>query len=117
MNIAMKPRAPVNKHPGAKTEPPAAPRLSPFGRLFRFFATWFGLTGLYTAFAVCPFCGQPGCPVGLASAGTVGAFLTLCVQDWKRFFSYLRRRCGRTRNNDRQQCATNQDTTRSDQCR
>jgi hypothetical protein len=68
------------------------PKLSPFGRLFRLFASWFGFTGLYAAFSVCPFCGQQGCPVGMASAGTVGAFLTLCLQDWKRLLSYIKNR-------------------------
>lgn len=68
------------------------PKLSPFGRLFRFFASWFGFTGLYAAFSVCPFCGQQGCPVGMASAGTMGAFLALCLQDWKRLFSYIKNR-------------------------
>lgn len=43
-------------------------------------------------FAVCPFCGQQGCPVGLASAATVGAFLTLCVQDWKLLFRFLKQK-------------------------
>jgi len=65
-------------------------KLSPFGHLFRIFASWFGVTGLYAAFSVCPFCGQQGCPVGMASAGTVGAFLALCFQDWKRLFSYIK---------------------------
>lgn len=65
-------------------------KLSPFGHLFKFFGWWLGFTGLYSTFAVCPFCGQAGCPVGIATAGTVGAFLTLCVQDWKRFFSFLK---------------------------
>jgi len=65
-------------------------KLSPFGRLFRFLGWWLGLTGLYSAFSVCPFCGQPGCPVGLASAGTVGAFLALCVQDWRSLFRYIK---------------------------
>lgn len=49
-------------------------KMSPFGHLFRFIGLWFGFTGIYSMFAVCPFCGQQGCPVGLASAGTVGAF-------------------------------------------
>jgi len=82
-----------------KTEPESQPldkahgkmRMSPFGHLFRFFGWWFGFTGLYAMFAVCPFCAQQGCPIGLASAGTVGAFLTLCVQDWKRFFKFIKR--------------------------
>lgn len=66
--------------------------LSPFGRFFRMFASWFGFTGLYAMFAVCPFCGRQGCPVGLASAGTIGAFLSLCTQDWKRLFIFIKRK-------------------------
>ena len=77
---------------GQFTNEQRGPRISPFGRLFRFIAWWFGFTGLYTAFAVCPFCGQQGCPVGLASAGTVGAFLALCVQDWKRLFVFMKQK-------------------------
>ncbi len=69
--------------------------MSPFGHLFRFVGWWFGFAGLYSMFAVCPFCGQAGCPAGLASAGTVGAFFALCVQDWKRFFRFLRNRMSR----------------------
>ena len=65
-------------------------KMSPFGHIFRFFGWWFGFTGLYSMFAVCPFCGQQGCPVGIASAGSVGAFFTLCIQDWKRLFNFLR---------------------------
>lgn len=64
-------------------------RISPFGHLFRFIGWWFGFTGLYAMFAVCPFCGQQGCPVGMASAGTIGAFFALCVQDWRRFFAFI----------------------------
>jgi hypothetical protein len=65
-------------------------RMSPFGYLFRFIGWWCGFTGLYAMFAVCPFCGQQGCPVGLTSAGTIGAFFTFCVQDWKRFFTFIK---------------------------
>jgi len=67
-------------------------KMSPFGHLFRFIGWWFGFTGLYATFAVCPPCGQQGCPVGLASAGTVGAFLALCVQDWKRFLTFMKQK-------------------------
>ena len=67
-------------------------KMSPFGHLFRFVGWWFGFTSLYAMFAVCPFCGQQGCPVGLASAGTIGAFLSLCVQDWKLFYKFLKQR-------------------------
>jgi hypothetical protein len=44
---------------------------------------WLGFTGLYSMFAVCPVCGQPSCPVGIASAGTFGAVLTVLSQSWK----------------------------------
>ena len=67
-------------------------KLSPFGHVFRLIASWFGFTGLYAMFSVCPFCGQQGCPVGMASAGTVGAFFALCCQDWKRLFSFIRQK-------------------------
>jgi len=70
-------------------------KMSPFGHLFRFFGWWFGFTGLYSMFAVCPFCGQQGCPVGLASAGTVGAFFALCIQDWKLLFRFLKQKFSR----------------------
>jgi len=74
-----------------KTEPQQSKRrMSPFGHFFRFLGWWFGFTGLYSMFSTCPFCGQHGCPVGLASAGTMGAFFALCVQDWKLFFRFLR---------------------------
>ncbi len=65
-------------------------KLSPFGRLFRFFGAWFGFTGLYAMFSVCPFCGRQGCPVGMVTAGSVGAFLALCLQDWKKLFLYIK---------------------------
>lgn len=70
-------------------------KLSPFGHIFRLIAYWLGFTGLYAAFSVCPFCGQQGCPMGMASAGTVGAFFALCCQDWKRFFAFLRHKLTR----------------------
>jgi hypothetical protein len=65
-------------------------KMSPLGHLFRFVAPWFGFSSLYAMGSVCPCCGQQGCPVGLASAGAVGAFFALCVQDWKRFFRFLK---------------------------
>jgi hypothetical protein len=43
----------------------------------RFLGLWFGFSGLYAMFAVCPFCGRPGCPVGAGVAGVVGAAFTL----------------------------------------
>lgn len=34
---------------------------------------------IYGAGGVCPFCGQPGCPVGPAGAGLVGAAFAACA--------------------------------------
>jgi hypothetical protein len=60
--------------------------------LFRLFASWFAFSGLYAMFAVCPFCGQSGCPVGAGSAGIVGAFMALCTQKWKTLLSLFRKK-------------------------
>lgn len=82
----------VNEHRETTDTPHEKIKLSPFGHLFRFIGWWFGFTGLYAMFSVCPFCGQQGCPVGLASAGSVGAFLSLCLQDWKRLFTFIKQK-------------------------
>jgi hypothetical protein len=81
-----------HKHNETNEETTGKVKLSPFGHLFRFIGWWFGFTGLYAMFSVCPFCGRQGCPVGLASAGTVGALLSLCLQDWKRLFALLKQK-------------------------
>ncbi|MFZ5517196.1 MAG: hypothetical protein ACOY90_11195 [Candidatus Zhuqueibacterota bacterium] len=68
---------------------------SVMGKVIRFFAWWFGFSSLYATFAVCPFCGQLGCPVGMGSAGFVGGFFALLMQDWKNMIGYLRTRFSR----------------------
>ncbi len=49
--------------------------------VLRFLGLWTGISGIYArAGATCPFCGQPGCPVGLgaaASVGLLGSFFVL----------------------------------------
>jgi hypothetical protein len=54
------------------------------GPFFRFVGYWFGFTGLYAMFAVCPFCGQPGCAVGLASAGIFGTVFAFLMRFFRR---------------------------------
>ncbi len=66
--------------------------LSPFGHLFRFAVKWFGFTGLYAVFSVCPFCGRAGCPVGAGITGSVGVFFALCATNWRPLFQYFRDR-------------------------
>ncbi|MEW5949843.1 MAG: hypothetical protein AB1711_10605 [Thermodesulfobacteriota bacterium] len=53
------------------------------GPLFRFLRWGLAFSGLYAMFAVCPFCGRVGCPVGAGSVGLVGGFFALCMQVWK----------------------------------
>lgn len=67
-------------------------RLSPFGYAIKLFAKWFGFTSLYTAFSVCPFCGQQGCPVGIGSASIIGAFFALVFNDWKILYLYINKK-------------------------
>jgi len=52
-------------------------------RLFSFFKWWLIFTGIYSFSSVCPFCGKVGCPVGFGSAGALGAFFALFMQNWK----------------------------------
>lgn len=69
---------------------------SVMGKVIRFFAWWFGFSSLYAMFAVCPFCGQIGCPVGMGSVGFVGGFFALLMQDWKSMVGFFRTRFSRT---------------------
>lgn len=46
-------------------------RLPIIGNIFRFLGLWAAFTGIYAMFAVCPFCGQVGCPIGAGSAGDI----------------------------------------------
>jgi hypothetical protein len=59
------------------------------GNLFRFLGLWIAFTGVYTIFAVCPFCGQMGCPVGAGSAGVIGGFFALIVQNMKNVLNFV----------------------------
>ena len=61
-----------------------------FGPVFRFIAWWFAFTGLYSMFAVCPFCGQAGCVVGAGSAGVIGGFLAFLLQYGKATFGFIK---------------------------
>lgn len=66
-------------------------KLPVIGNLFRFLGLWLAFTGVYAMFSVCPFCGQVGCPVGAGSAGVIGGFFALTVQNMKnllRFFEH-----------------------------
>jgi len=66
LRAALRP-GPIRKHPV-------------FSHIFRLIGWFFGFSGLYMMFAVCPFCGQPGCPVGAGSAGLMGGFFAVLMQ-------------------------------------
>ena len=61
-----------------------AARMHPLpGPLFHFLRWGLAFSGLYAMFAVYPFCGRVGCPVGAGSASLVGGVFALCMQVWK----------------------------------
>lgn len=64
-------------------------KLPIIGNLFRFLGLWLAFTGVYAMFAVCPFCGQVGCPVGAGSAGVIGGFFALIVQNMKNLLDFV----------------------------
>jgi hypothetical protein len=47
----------------------AGPRFGPLKRWLLWFLAFFGI---YASSSVCPFCGTPGCPVGVGGAALVG---------------------------------------------
>lgn len=80
----------------------------------RFLGWWFGFSGLYAMFAVCPFCGQTGCPVGAGTAGLFGGFFAV-VMKGKTFFSALasmfkRKKSSKHTNNNTEQAKEQGDT-------
>ncbi|MCX5919550.1 MAG: hypothetical protein NTX30_23115 [Deltaproteobacteria bacterium] len=44
--------------------------------LFRAFGWWAGFSWLYALSSQCPFCGQPGCPVGPLGTGLIGGLFS-----------------------------------------
>lgn len=50
------------------------------GKLFQFLKWWFAFTGLIASTSVCPFCGTPGCPVGIGAATTMGGVFSFIMQ-------------------------------------
>lgn len=48
-----------------------------FKRSWLWFLTFFGI---YASSSMCPFCGTPGCPVGVGGAALVGGFFATLWQ-------------------------------------
>jgi hypothetical protein len=65
----------VPEHLTGAPRPRKISRYPVIGGLLRFFSWWLVFFGIYASSAApCPFCGQPGCPVGVAAAGIMGGF-------------------------------------------
>lgn len=62
----------------------------------RFLIWWASLFALVGPFSVCPFCGQPGCGMGAASAGILGGLAAALMA----FPRYLRGVVTRRRSED-----------------
>jgi hypothetical protein len=56
------------------------------GLLFRTFGWWAGFSWLYGLSAQCPFCGQPGCPVGPLGTGFIGGLFSFLIHFISRVF-------------------------------
>lgn len=70
---------------------PAVPRgraAQVFASLLRFFGLWAGISAAYAAMGdrACPCCGNPGCPVGIGTAGIFGALGSVIVNYGRRWF-------------------------------
>jgi hypothetical protein len=76
----------------------ARPKRPVLAFFFRFFGAWISFAALYGAFSVCPFCGQPGCPVGAGSMGLIGGVFAMLVSNWRSLWQNLKERFFRRRN-------------------
>ena len=61
------------------------------GFLIRIIGWWLAFAGIYAMSAVCPCCGQVGCPVGASGAGLVGGVMAVGIQNWKKVFKTLKK--------------------------
>jgi hypothetical protein len=53
------------------------------GWMLHYMKWWLAFTGLISSTSVCPFCGTPGCPVGIGLASAMGGIFALFTQKWK----------------------------------
>jgi hypothetical protein len=57
-----------------------------FVKATKFLTVWAGVFYMAGGTGVCPFCGQPGCPVGIGTAGFLGGLVAsiLFLPRWLR---------------------------------
>ena len=61
--------------------------------LLRFFGLWVGMSGTHAVMCgTCPFCGRPGCPVGIGVAGIFGALGSLILTQGRHLLTAISRR-------------------------
>jgi len=71
----------------AEQKPEAAPLAGGFKRWALWFLAFFGI---YASSSLCPFCGAPGCPVGIGGAALVGGVFACLWQYGKGAWEKLR---------------------------
>ncbi len=64
-------------------DPAAHPAMGALRRSLLGFLAFFGI---YASSSVCPFCGAPGCPVGVSGAALVGGAFAVLWQYGKQWF-------------------------------
>ena len=101
MSVMAPERGPTPADTQDRTGIPAGPaRIEPRGRaarmlagLLRFFGLWVGISGTYAVMCgTCPFCGRPGCPVGIGVAGIFGALGSVILTKGSHLFAAIRGR-------------------------
>ncbi len=63
---------PCHNPAGTLAAQPESQQADRWGALKRSILWFFAFFGIYASSSVCPFCGQPGCPVGIGGAALVG---------------------------------------------
>ncbi len=61
------------------------------GSLKRWFLGFLAFFGIYASSSVCPFCGTPGCPVGVSGAALMGGVFAALWQYGKQWFQGVSR--------------------------
>jgi hypothetical protein len=57
------------------------------GKIIRLLGLWLSFFGLFSISTTCPICGQPGCPVGVGSAGLLSGAMAVFLHSGKAFLA------------------------------
>jgi hypothetical protein len=75
---------------GTKATRPEPSKEGRWGSLKRSVLWFLAFFGIYASSSVCPFCGTPGCPVGVGGAAVVGGVFTYLWRYGKSAWEKLR---------------------------